>query len=242
MTDYRAELQRLLGAVENDVIDTNDGLRFQAAVNRARAALAQPEPEVVTERIASIATAVRECAFGWEPTARLIGNVCAEDIADLCGAILTRYGRPTMKPVPDTKAHELLNLLLDDLDALADNSEGVAGLHLNGDVASWESLREGGRFETWLMRMDEARAFLGSTMDKPDDIAATIEPVPVSERLPGPEDCDAKGRCWWLTLAVADGGRGGYSTFWELLSKPAARCASHWLPHHALPVPGAEVG
>ena len=24
-----------------------------------------------------------------------------------------------------------------------------------------------------------------------------IEPVPVSERLPGPEDCDAEGRCWW---------------------------------------------
>jgi hypothetical protein len=47
MTDYRTELQRLLGAVENDVIDTNDGLRFQAAVNRARAALAQPEPDGV---------------------------------------------------------------------------------------------------------------------------------------------------------------------------------------------------
>jgi addiction module HigA family antidote len=83
------------------------------------------------------------------------------------------WARPTIEPVPDTKAHELLNLLLDDLDALVDNSEGVAGLHPNGDVASWESLREGGRFETWLMRMDEARAFLDSTMDKPDDIATT---------------------------------------------------------------------
>jgi hypothetical protein len=71
---------------------------------------------------------------------------------------------------------------------------------------------------------------------------ATIEPVPVSERLPGPEDCDAEGRCWWLTLAVIEGGRGGYSTFWELTTfKAAVRCASHWLPHNALPVPGAEV-
>jgi hypothetical protein len=67
-----------------------------------------------------------------------------------------------------------------------------------------------------------------------------IKPVPVAERLPGPEDCDAEGRCWWLTLAVADGGRGGYSTFWELTTfKAAVRCASHWLPHHALPVPTA---
>jgi hypothetical protein len=92
-----------------------------------------------------------------------------------------RWGRPAIEPVPDMKAHELLNLLLDDLDALVDNSEGVAGLHPNGDVASWESLREGGRFETWLMRMDEARAFLDSTMDKPDDIATAIQPVPVAE-------------------------------------------------------------
>jgi hypothetical protein len=71
----------------------------------------------------------------------------------------------------------------------------------------------------------------------------TIEPVPVSERLPGEGDCDESGRCWWLTLAAIEGGRGGYSTFWELTtSKAAGRCASHWLPHHALPVPGAEVG
>lgn len=86
--------------------------------------------------------------------------------------------RPAIKPVPDAKARELLNLLLDDLDALIDNSEGVTGLHLNGDVASWESLREGGTFETWLMRMDEARAFLDSTMDKPADACPAVKSVP----------------------------------------------------------------
>jgi len=48
MTDYRAELQRLLEAIKNDVIDTNDGPRFRAAVSRARTALAQPEPERLT--------------------------------------------------------------------------------------------------------------------------------------------------------------------------------------------------
>ena len=46
------------------------------------------QPVPLSERIASIAKAVQECAFAWEPDARLIGNVCAEDIADLCGAIL----------------------------------------------------------------------------------------------------------------------------------------------------------
>jgi hypothetical protein len=59
------------------------------------AALAQPEPVVPTdERITSIAKAVQECAYAWEPDARLIGNVCAEDIADLCSAVLVRWGTP----------------------------------------------------------------------------------------------------------------------------------------------------
>ena len=61
-----------------------------------------------------------------------------------------------------------------------------------------------------------------------------IEPVPVSERLPGPEDCDAEGLCWW----------------WEPdCEQPEAWCiglpeycgsSTHWLPHWALPVPVVE--
>jgi|TARA_X000001388_G_scaffold3203_4_gene2314 hypothetical protein len=38
---------------------------------------------------------------------------------------------------------------------LIDNSTGVAGLHLNGDIASWCDLRTGGRFEEWLRAFDE---------------------------------------------------------------------------------------
>ncbi len=41
--------------------------------------------------------------------------------------------------------------------ALIDESHGVAGLHLNGDVAPWSELREGGRFE-WLGEFDRALA------------------------------------------------------------------------------------
>jgi len=44
-----------------------------------------------------------------------------------------------------------------------------------------------------------------------------VAPVPVAERLPGPEDCDDQGRCWWLAR----------------LPFPF----THWLPHWALPVP-----
>lgn len=59
-------------------------------------------------------------------------------------------------------------------------------------------------------------------------------PVPVSERLPGPEDCDAGGCCWaW----EEDGDT------WELtpskwLPKSWGSC-THWLPAHVLPTPEA---
>ena len=39
---------------------------------------------------------------------------------------------------------------------LMDNSSGVDGLHLNGDIAPWNELRTGGRLEEWLVAFDEA--------------------------------------------------------------------------------------
>ena len=44
--------------------------------------------------------------------------------------------------------------------ALIDDSEGVVGLHLNGDIADWDSLEEGGEFETWLINFNLAEALL----------------------------------------------------------------------------------
>jgi hypothetical protein len=62
--------------------------RAAIAADRARYGRPAVAPVAVSERITSIATAVQKCAFGWKPTAKLIGNVCAEDVADLCSAIL----------------------------------------------------------------------------------------------------------------------------------------------------------
>jgi hypothetical protein len=70
----------------------------------------------------------------------------------------------------------------------------------------------------------------------------TIKPVPVAERLPGAEDCDEEGRCWIGMWNEIDGEQ---IPDWEL-STPAhytwkgITAISCWLPHHALPVPGAE--
>jgi hypothetical protein len=101
-TDYRAELQRLLGAVENDVIDTNDGLRFQAAVNRARAALAQPQPEGPTDN--------ELLGYMLKAAASVPGGQCTgildwnEEAIAAARAVIAadraRFGRPALTPVP----------------------------------------------------------------------------------------------------------------------------------------------
>jgi hypothetical protein len=55
-------------------------------------------------------------------------------------------------------------------------------------------------------------------------------PVPITERLPGPEDCDAEGRCWVISQLG--------NSRWNLDTIGAGLCFyTHWLPHHALPLP-----
>lgn len=65
----------------------------------------------------------------------------------------------------------------------------------------------------------------------------TLQPVAVSERLPGPEDCDEQGRCWWL-------GEGADIIDWTLdaegyyyLFALGLYGAKFWLPAQALPIP-----
>jgi hypothetical protein len=157
--DYRAELQRLLGAVENDVIDTNDGPRFQAAVDRAHAALAQPEPQGVgltDEELNMLAWKIYTGARDGDHRGAIALRVCRAAIA----ADRARWGRPA------------------------------------------------------------------------------IEPVPVSERLPGPEDCDSRGWCWYWHPG---------EECWEMVPVVTGTLDiwTHWLPHHALPIPapkGCETG
>ena len=58
------------------------------------------------------------------------------------------------------------------------------------------------------------------------------QPVPVSERLPEPGDCDAKGMCWWYCAPAERWLRCG-------IPKPdrSSHVHTHWLPAHALPLP-----
>jgi hypothetical protein len=59
-----------------------------------------------------------------------------------------------------------------------------------------------------------------------------ITPIPVSERLPGPEDCDAEGRCWYWDPEEDN-------EHWDFMPKVSGNTTTwtHWLPAHALPLP-----
>jgi hypothetical protein len=72
----------------------------------------------------------------------------------------------------------------------------------------------------------------------------TPQSVPVSERLPGPEDCDKQGHVWaWRVYRPQDDDDDG--DFWmQIPAKwlshiPFSSNWSHWLPAHALPTPEA---
>lgn len=58
-----------------------------------------------------------------------------------------------------------------------------------------------------------------------------IEPVPIAERLPEPEDCDAEGKCWWSRHLNKD-------PSWDFNAREWFY--TQWLPYHALPLPTNE--
>ena len=81
-----------------------------------------------------------------------------------------------------------------------------------------------------------------------------VEPVPVSERLPGPEDCapwpdEPDAAPWaWAAKCVAGGWEWAQLSMLGMGSDSLARSVAvggwtHWAPHWALPVPqeGADV-
>jgi len=51
---------------------------------------------------------------------------------------------------------------LSNWDDLTTESEGVYGLHLNGDPAPWSDLIAGGRFEEWSAGIEQLRALVAA--------------------------------------------------------------------------------
>jgi hypothetical protein len=226
----------------------------------ARIALAQPEPEGVGEG----------------PTLDDIGDLCekhsfncddgesTEILQEMITDALARWGRPAIEPVPE-------GLRLDRYEL----GDAIRRSWLKHGRDSWCSIADDvlaelpglaqpepeGVTDEDLYQFWESRPELGLTCDKPVKLLRAglaryaraylaLKPVPVAERLPGPEDCLGRpweatdaGFCWWLFFD---------SEKWCFLPGPiwqgqgswqrsSPLGASHWLPHHALPIPSAEM-
>ena len=91
-------------------------------------------------------------------------------------------------------------------------------------MRSWSSF--GPTFDSDLV--DYARAVL-ARWGQPYELPTT-QPIPVSERLPQAEDCDAENQCWWFSTETET-----QWSKWTYFRGTGAE--SHWLPANALPTP-----
>ena len=62
---------------------------------------------------------------------------------------------------------------LHDIDDLVANSDGVSGLHMNGDMAPWSEIMDGGAFGAWLQSVERLREAIRA-LTPPADLAAKI--------------------------------------------------------------------
>ena len=106
-----------------------------------------------SDTIVDYVNALRQRVKELEAEAESWGGIVTEirNVLDLSG------GDHVIEAVKDLKSGvERLRGGLKAVSDLIDNSEGVCGLHLNGDMAPWEELRSNGRFAAWLVKFDEA--------------------------------------------------------------------------------------
>lgn len=210
MNDFRALCSEL--AAELRLYKIAHPMHEESLLDRARAALAEGEAGPSDEELLELAEQYRSDG--------LIDLYSARDFAR---AVLARYS--AARPIP---AAERLPGPSDEAAKLAVRIRHfIQGyMQMRGlDPEHVYSIHRGDAMEAHITISDLTLAaqLLGGEKTRP---------VPVSERPPGPEDCDAEGRCW-LLLIDADSG----AWCWILDRPDAVSTWAHWLPAHALPIP-----
>jgi hypothetical protein len=249
MTDYKqlcadykqlcAELVELGSSPARSVSELAERMsQVMDLADRARAALAEPEPQ-------------RRCIYNPVQIAEC-GGPCEQGPEHCdCGELWVT------EPEPKEPTSRQLMMLADDME-MASVSDAVE--YARAVLARWgnhpgfpdSSAADGemAGIAEWLKKRGRL-ADLG-TKDwyfRAADLLERLsppQPVPVSERLPGPGDCDAEGRCWigYPEYTFPIGDTGDYDQMdpeWRLEEPPillvATTSRAIWLPAHALPLP-----
>ena len=91
-----------------------------------------------------------ECACGADWTPQEVYDLRAE--VELAKSESRKARKRTAELNAEVeRLREAVNAVFD----LIEESHGVTGLHLNGDVAPWDELLRGGRYEDWLAPLSD---------------------------------------------------------------------------------------
>lgn len=227
-TDFRSLCAELVGAIESESKTTILGHTLMCAYIKATDALEQPG--AVGDRVAELEAELERERL----RLAACGVVAMADTPETAAKARDMH--------PDCRSASLDDVIrqVDALMALRSKlaqpepSEPSAWMYRDEpyyDGRNWH--------DQWQVTLDEKVARYKSGNKEPIPLwpRPAITPISVSERLPGVEDCDAEGKCWLLGKIESD---------WRLISvsnsgvPKLSYCFSHWLPHHALPVPQSE--
>jgi len=173
------------------------------ARERIKTALAQPEPQGPTDA---------ELHQLWQNLYAFHDGPTSGDVAEISRTALQRWGNLATKPDGPAVPHGREPASVTHQPTDKELHRLMHSFVLGGESPEYFSFDHCGFARAALARWGRP----------------AIEPVPVAERLPGPEDCDAEGRCWWFSPLL-----GG----WKLCDARGMTAFPFWLPHHALPVP-----
>jgi hypothetical protein len=150
-----------------------------------------------------------------------------EELIAYARAVLAGWGRPVTPPAPETLAGALAaRPLLEKVARMADciDQRTVAEIMaISSQAAAWLEANPPGQpvaIEPHGCPTPGACSCVEPTTPAP-------QPVPVSERLPGPDDLDDQGTCWMFHPI----------NLHYCLCRPDPSVHTHWLPHHSLPTP-----
>ncbi len=155
----------------------------------------------------------------YEPETECAVEAYGSELIAFARAVLAHWGNPAPLPPAKGEVAELVNALK--------------------GIAYWRRHNKPGGLAPAPFDIRQA-----DRLDRAADLLHRLnppQPVPVSERPPGPEDCDAEGRCWWGRDESDD-----WYADWTLATHKAVAefCGfspqTVWLPAHSLPLP--EVG
>jgi len=208
-TDFRALCAELLAWAERT---SAHYVVPPHVILRARAALSAPEQGATDEELLKLVAD----ELGYEPRLQVGPHEVfgtTEEMVSLLRRALSLWSDPTVEPT--------------DEQILAIQDRAVASFSpVHPDAQNLSAIEYARALE-----ISKARAVL-QHLGRP-----AVEPVPVSERLPGPEDCDDQGRCWWLDRPLKNG-----PAHWMLRRQDDWLLIPFiaWAPHWALPVPREE--